>query len=778
MNAWRLVITAIVLSVLSRNAGTVQTAPPSISIIGQQAGVTPFISILTLSISDASALKSIQFTIAPTPGSVTRPISATYLASYLAGRGYFNSQTGQITVPIFGLYANYTNNVALTYAFNDGSSQQDSIVIPTSSYVDPCGFDNPIVLQARTQGTNLSYDYILIKSRCSANSPTIIDADGAIRWVGAQGVAGNSFTFFDNAIYDAGVGLGRTELDGTYTVLVANYKAYGVNYVNHNTDYGKYGMILDATTASYLESMDIEVDKAGNVLKVWNLAEIISAAMTAGGDDPNQFIYPSPTDWFHDNSAAYRASDNSIIISSRENFLICLDYDTSAIKWILGDPTKKWYQFPSLRKFALTVAPGGVPPIGQHAPSITQDDNLLVFDNGTASNTQTPAGASRNYTSPRKYQLDLHAKVATEVWNYTRNQSVQAGYCGSVYEDAALNYLVDYAYRHLSGTTVAEIVGLNAAGQTVFDYAYPTPSKCSTAFNAIPLHLEQLVFPPALPTPSPSPTPAPTPTPTPTPSGNSADLKVTVTNGKTSIAAGAQNTYTITLINAGPAAVTGATVSDTFPSSFTGITYTATSATGATGFTASGTGNINDTVNMPSGSKISYAAKGKLSSAATGTLVNTATVAAPQAVPDPNTANNSATDSDTITFKADLKVTVTDGKTAAVAGSKSTYTIVVTNVGPSNAGGAVMQDNFPSTFTGVTYTATGSGGASGFTATGTGNINNTVKMPAGSKITYKATGTISATATGSIADTATVTAPSGVTDPNTANNSVTDTDTL
>ena len=166
----------------------------------------------------------------------------------------------------------------------------------------------------------MSYDYILIKSRCSANSPTIIDADGAIRWVGAQGVAGNSFTFFDNAIYDAGVGLGRTELDGTYTVLVANYKAYGINYFNHNTDYGKYGMILDATTASYLESMDIEVDKAGNVLKVWNLAEIISAAMTAGGDDPNQFIYPSPTDWFHDNSAAYRASDNSIIISSRENF--------------------------------------------------------------------------------------------------------------------------------------------------------------------------------------------------------------------------------------------------------------------------------------------------------------------------------------------------------------------------------------------------------------------------------------------------------------------------
>ena len=69
-------------------------------------------------------------------------------------------------------------------------------------------------------------------------------------------------------------------------------------------------------------------------------------------------------------------------------------------------------------------------------------------------------------------------------------------------------------------------------------------------------------------------------------------------------------------------------------------------------------------------------------------------------------------------------------------------------------------------------------GKPGFTASGSGSINNTVTMPAGSKITYKATGTISAAASGSISDTATVTAPSGVTDPNTANNSATDTDTL
>lgn len=92
-----------------------------------------------------------------------------------------------------------------------------------------------------------------------------------------------------------------------------------------------------------------------------------------------------------------------------------------------------------------------------------------------------------------------------------------------------------------------------------------------------------------------------------------ADLKVTVTDGKTTVAAGSQSTYTITVTNAGPVAVTGASVIDTFPSIFAGVTFTATQSGGATGFAASGTGNINNTVAMPSGSKVTYAAKGRLS---------------------------------------------------------------------------------------------------------------------------------------------------------------------
>ena len=182
-----------------------------------------------------------------------------------------------------------------------------------------------------------------------------------------------------------------------------------------------------------------------------------------------------------------------MIVSSRENFVIAIDYETGAIKWILGDPTKKWYQFPSLRQFALRVAPGSLAPIGQHGLSITYDEGLMLHDNGNPASFQHfPNEASRNYSSPRKYQLNLTTKVATEVWNYEQNQSVYSPICSCVYEDAPLNYLIDFASAN--GISDAILVGLDAAGNKIFWYQYAT-SGCNTAYNSRPIHLENTKFP-------------------------------------------------------------------------------------------------------------------------------------------------------------------------------------------------------------------------------------------------------------------------------------------
>ena len=470
-----LLLTTVILLLFRPILIATQADDTIITIDSQAPGVTPFLSQLTLAASNTSVLKSIQFTVAPKPGSVTRPLSGTYSSDYLISRGYLVPPSDQIFLPVYGLYDAYTNSVTLTYYFLDGSSKQDSTTVTTTAFSDPCGYKTPTVLQARTDNTDLSYDYMLVNSACSFFSPGVLDTDGALRWVGTGGFNQIVGMFFDNAIYEAdGSSLVRMDLDGTITVL-HDYSDIGVTFLHHNIDRGKFGLILDVDTDSQFEAVNIEVDRFGNVLKIWNMGDILTAAMTAGGDDPTEFVHPTPIDWFHNNGVAYNPADDSLVVSSRENFLICIDYETGAIKWILGDPTKKWHQFPSLAQYALELAPGSLAPIGQHSPSFTYDQRLLVMDNGFHSLYQMPQGEDRGYASPRKYELDLETKTATEVWNYEMNQEIYTPLCSSVYEDAPLNYLVDYAIIGGLGAEngLAQILGLDANGELVFYYQYP-----------------------------------------------------------------------------------------------------------------------------------------------------------------------------------------------------------------------------------------------------------------------------------------------------------------
>jgi uncharacterized repeat protein (TIGR01451 family) len=275
-------------------------------------------------------------------------------------------------------------------------------------------------------------------------------------------------------------------------------------------------------------------------------------------------------------------------------------------------------------------------------------------------------------------------------------------------------------------------------------------------------------------------------TPDPTPGNNSAtdsdtltpqaDLSVTKTDGVTSATAGGSVTYTIVASNAGPSNAPGTAVADTFPAACTTVSYTSVAAGGATGNTAAGSGNIADTLNLPVGSSVTYTATCTISAAATGTLSNTATVATGAGITDPNLGNNSATDSDALGAQADLSITKTDGVTSATAGGSVTYTIAVSNAGPSTATGAGVADTFPAFCTGVTYTSVAAGGATGNTAAGSGNIADSLNLPSGGSVTYTAICTISGAASGILTNTATVTAPGSVTDPNPANNSATDSD--
>ncbi len=482
--------------------GQASASPPpsAITITGQTAGPRPFIELVSAT-TGSEQIASVNFTVLPMSGSYTRPISATYSAAYLTANNYLSSNS--VTVPVFGLYAGYANTVILTFTFTDGTTAATTASITTATYTDPCNsLNNRISFVNNRKSTSaLSFDYFLLKNYCSSDTPVVLDTDGNVRWASDTGHTVFSSTFFQNNIYesDAATGINRVTLAGVITKIGDYGSADNLTSTNHhNIDPGRTGMVVDVNTTTQTESNDIEIAADGTLLNTWNLADIISQAMKAGGDDPSGFVFPVGNDWFHNNATTYDPVHNWLIVSSRENFVIAVDYDPPAdgsvrkIHWILGDTTKHWAQYPSLRAFALTLSAHTQPPIGQHGVAIDAEGELRLFDDGYYSLFQKPPGVNRKYSAGRAYVIDPVAMTATENVDFGGMGKKQSQICGSFYEDASKNNLFDYS-AELNGTQ-AEIQGLGPKASVVFDLIVPDKNKCGGGWNALPIHWENLQF--------------------------------------------------------------------------------------------------------------------------------------------------------------------------------------------------------------------------------------------------------------------------------------------
>lgn len=474
-----------------------QCASQGLVMNGSQPGATPFIAVLALGGGCVAQLSQLRYTITPQAGMASRPVDVTFSMAALARQGYVPDANGQMLLPVFGLYANASNLVVVRAGYTDGSVQSLPVVLDTPPYADGQGiYTQPTINMARAPGSSAGFDYFVIKS--AYGSPVIVDTDGQVRWL-APGV-GNAYS---TAWSGDGFVIGsqtspqvqRLSLDGTLSTVALTGAGTGFSSFHHDMAQGRSGLLGLFNTASNIESTVAEFDPVtGAVGKVWDLGQIIAARMQQGGDDPGAFVRPG-VDWFHMNSALYDAGDNSLIVSSRENFVIKIDYDSGAIRWILGDPSKYWYSFASLRAQALNLDAAGLYPIGQHALSFTQAGELLLFNDGTPSTNQPagmPVGASRSYSAVSAYTINTAQGSATEAWRYDHGQSLYSAYCSSVNQLPGGGLLVDYAMADQG--THARLIGVDAQRNVVFDFQYPT-SGCNTSWNAMPIALEAWVYP-------------------------------------------------------------------------------------------------------------------------------------------------------------------------------------------------------------------------------------------------------------------------------------------
>ncbi len=250
------------------------------------------------------------------------------------------------------------------------------------------------------------------------------------------------------------------------------------------------------------------------------------------------------------------------------------------------------------------------------------------------------------------------------------------------------------------------------------------------------------------------------------------DLAITKTDSADPVIPGQPLVYTMIVTNNGPSAATLVRVTDNLPD---GIQVTSANSTVGTvtippsaqdTTPANNDDLIVDIGNLASGATATITVNATVLPGTTGTLTNVASVASTDtSLTENNTTNNVATETTGLTPRIDLRIAKTDSIDPVIAGNALTYTIIVTNDGPSTATNVVMSDTLPA---GVSFTSAiaSQGTVTNNAGVVTGNLG-TLAPNASATVTLIVG--VNAATRGSITNTATVQATE--TEVSTTNNS-------
>jgi uncharacterized repeat protein (TIGR01451 family) len=143
---------------------------------------------------------------------------------------------------------------------------------------------------------------------------------------------------------------------------------------------------------------------------------------------------------------------------------------------------------------------------------------------------------------------------------------------------------------------------------------------------------------------------------------------------------------------------------------------------------------------------------------------------------DGGTANGGSDESAPATFDiavnagADIQVDKTVEVTTLQTGALLTYIVTVSNAGPSDVSGIVVEDNPPAVLNGVSWSCMAAGSASCSETSGSGAVSLTADIPEGDSVTVELTGTIPEITSDEISNTAIATLPAGFVEVDSTNN--------
>ena len=324
-------------------------------------------------------------------------------------------------LPIYGLYADYENEVVISYLENGKEVSKtltiktdklpDDIALPTSVYADKENLVNDLYFfTPSSSGYTLAYD-----------------VNGDIRWYLTNYALwkidrlsnGHLLVSSERLIYSPYYMSGLYEMD----LLGKIYVEYSLKGGYHHDYYEmENGNLLvssddfnneDGTVEDYI----VELDRSsGDIVKTWDLKDILNME---DGKSENWTSY----DWFHNNSVWYDKNTNSITLSGRhQDAVINIDYDSGKLNWIVGDPTNWSSEYQEY--FFTPVGDDFEWQWSQHAAMITPEGYLFLLDNGNNKSKikEEYVPASDSYTRAVMYKLDTENMTIEQVWQYGKER--------------------------------------------------------------------------------------------------------------------------------------------------------------------------------------------------------------------------------------------------------------------------------------------------------------------------------------------------------------------
>lgn len=400
----------------------------------------------------------------------------------------YNSFETKHEIPVYGLMEDSQNEIKITLTDEAGKSKTVTTTIttdPKPNYIVDVDVET-ITDEADFGDSELTF---VVPSSKYTHA---YDRDGTLRWYFEKY---NSHVFKE---LENGHLLLLTKEDNsadTYNYLVETdylgkfYKVYKlstdenfrelpegeITNIHHDAIELPSGNLLLTVNdnSKYVEDTMIEIDReSGEIVKAIDLKDIL----------PEKFYkeYTGTTredgmiDWFHQNSIDYDKSDDSIIISGRnQDTIMKLDYKTTEIKWILSDPDgwPKAYQ-----KYLLDAPEGFKYNAGQHAPIklSDQDDNpdtidILFYDNNTVI-SHGDEETSKDYSQGVQLRINEKDGTVEQIWSFGKEygEDYFTNIIGSTrYIEKNDHRLVNFGY--MDEGTKSGIIEVDSEGNIVFE---------------------------------------------------------------------------------------------------------------------------------------------------------------------------------------------------------------------------------------------------------------------------------------------------------------------